>query len=49
MFSATLDYKYNSSAVGIWLAMNRVIATLASVLPACSATRLSVRQSLAYA
>jgi putative ABC transport system permease protein len=49
MFSATLDYQYNFSAVGVWLAIIVVIATLASVLPARSATRISVRQSLAYA
>jgi putative ABC transport system permease protein len=49
MFSATLDYQYNLPAVGAWLAIIVVIATLASVLPARSATCVSVRQSLAYA
>ncbi len=49
MFSATLDYQYNLTAVAVWLVIIVVIATLASVLPARSATRISVRQSLAYA
>lgn len=49
MFGATLDYAYNWSAVGIWIVIMLVIATLASMLPARSATQISVRESLAYA
>ncbi len=49
MFGATLDYAYNWQAVGIWLVIMVVISTLASVLPARGATRVSVRESLAYA
>jgi putative ABC transport system permease protein len=49
MFSANLDYRYNYSAVLIWLVVVAVISTLASILPARNATRISVRASLAYA
>jgi putative ABC transport system permease protein len=48
MFGANLDFRYDSRAVLIWLVIILVISTLASVLPARSATRVSVRQSLAY-
>jgi ABC-type lipoprotein release transport system permease subunit len=48
MFDANLDYQYNFSAVFIWLAIILLISTLASLLPARSATRISVRESLAY-
>jgi ABC-type lipoprotein release transport system permease subunit len=41
--------QYNGQAVDVWFAIIVVIAMLASVLPARSATRSSVRQSLAYA
>jgi putative ABC transport system permease protein len=49
MFSATLDFQYNWGAVGLWLVLILGIATLASVLPARNATRIRVRESLAYA
>jgi len=49
MFGATLDYQYNWSAVAIWLGIVFIISILASVLPARSAARISVRDSLAYA
>jgi putative ABC transport system permease protein len=49
MFGATLDYQYNWTAVFIWLAIVTMISVLASVLPARGATRISVRDSLAYA
>jgi putative ABC transport system permease protein len=49
MFEANLDYQYNYQAVVIWLVVILVISTLASILPARSATRISVRDSLAYA
>ncbi len=49
MFSANLDYSYNWQAVGIWLVIILIISTLASILPARSATLISVRDSLAYA
>jgi putative ABC transport system permease protein len=49
MFNIALDYQYNTTAMGIWLGMVVVIAVLASVMPARSATIISVRESLAYA
>ncbi|HXV42274.1 MAG TPA: FtsX-like permease family protein [Anaerolineae bacterium] len=48
MFDANLDYHYNFSAVFIWLVVILIISTLASILPARNATRISVRESLAY-
>jgi putative ABC transport system permease protein len=49
MFGATLDYQYNWTAVIIWLGIVIAISVLASILPARGATRISVRDSLAYA
>jgi ABC-type lipoprotein release transport system permease subunit len=49
MFGATLDYQYNWTAVFVWLLIVIVISILASILPARGATRISVRDSLAYA
>jgi putative ABC transport system permease protein len=49
MFGATLDYQYNWLAVGIWLGIVLIISILASIFPARGATRISVRDSLAYA
>jgi putative ABC transport system permease protein len=49
MFGATLDYSYNWPAVLIWLGIVMVISVLASITPARGATRISVRDSLAYA
>ena len=49
MFGATLDYQYNGLAVGTWLGIVVVVSILASILPARGATRISVRDSLAYA
>ena len=37
------------TAVFAWLAAVLLISVLASILPALSATRISVRESLAYA
>ena len=49
MFGATLDYQYNWAAVGVWFGLVIIISLLASILPARGATRISVRDSLAYA
>ncbi|HEY6074850.1 MAG TPA: FtsX-like permease family protein, partial [Anaerolineales bacterium] len=49
MFGATLDYRYSWPAILIWLGIVAIISVLASILPARSATRISVRDSLAYA
>jgi putative ABC transport system permease protein len=48
MFSIDMDYQYNVQALLIWLAVVLIISTLASIVPARNATRISVRQSLAY-
>jgi putative ABC transport system permease protein len=48
MFEANLDYQYNFGAVVAWLIVILVISVLASLLPAYNATRISVRDSLAY-
>lgn len=37
-----------AGALLIWLAIILIISTLASILPARNATRISVRESLAY-
>lgn len=49
LFGTTLDYQYNWTAVLVWLLIVILISVLASVMPARSATRISVRDSLAYA
>jgi ABC-type lipoprotein release transport system permease subunit len=49
MFGATLDFRFAWSAVGVWLVLILVISAVASILPARGATRISVRDSLAYA
>jgi len=49
LFSATLDYQYNWSAVTVWLGIIVVISVLASLFPARGAICISVRDSLAYA
>lgn len=49
MFDVALDYQYNLQAVFIWLVTVVIISILASVMPARSATTISVRESLAYA
>jgi putative ABC transport system permease protein len=49
MFGASLDYRYNWAALGIWFGIILIISVVASILPARGATRISVRDSLAYA
>jgi putative ABC transport system permease protein len=49
MFGASLDYRYNWPALGIWFGIIAIISIVASILPARGATRISVRDSLAYA
>ncbi len=48
MFSANLYYQFNGAAIVAWLVIILVISTLASIIPARNATRISVRDSLAY-
>ena len=49
LFSGSLNYQYDWTAVLAWLVVILLISTLASILPARNATRISVRESLAYA
>jgi putative ABC transport system permease protein len=49
MFDVALDYQYNWQAVLIWLVIVVILSILASIMPARSATTISVRESLAYA
>lgn len=48
MIDVELDYAFNGPAVLFWLATVITISLLASALPAMRATRVSVRESLAY-
>jgi putative ABC transport system permease protein len=48
MIEIELDYAFSGTAVLIWLLVIIVISLLASILPARQATRISVRESLAY-
>lgn len=48
MIDVELDYAFNSESVFFWLGTVLIISLLASVLPARRATRVSVRESLAY-
>jgi putative ABC transport system permease protein len=49
MLDVDLDYSYSYESVLVWLGVVLVIAALAAIVPARNATRISVRQSLAYA
>ena len=48
MIGVALDFAYDWTAVGLWLVLVLVIAAVAAVGPARRATRISVRESLAY-
>ena len=48
ILNTNLDFAFNYAAVAIWLVAIVAIATAASLFPAYSATRISVRDSLAY-
>ena len=49
LFDMTLDYQYNVTAVFTWLIAVLLISSLASIMPARSATNISVQESLTYA
>lgn len=49
MVETDLDFAFSYPAVFAWLAITLVIGALASIIPAVSASRISVRESLAYA
>ena len=48
MFGTNLEYRYDFQAALTWLIVVLVIGILSSIAPARSATKISVRQSLAY-
>ena len=48
MFSTALDFRFSASSVVIWLGLVVVLSVLASLWPALRATRVSVREALAY-
>ena len=48
MFGANLEYRYDYQSALIWLVVVIAIGALSSIGPARSATKISVRQSLAY-
>ncbi len=45
---APLNYTFSTQGTLLWLAVVLILATLASILPAWNASRLSVREVLAY-
>jgi putative ABC transport system permease protein len=48
LFRMPLDFVYSLSGMGLWLIIVVVLSALASLWPALRATRISVRESLAY-
>lgn len=48
LFSTSLPYTFSSTGVMVWLIIVAILATVASVLPAWNASRLTVREVLAY-
>ena len=46
--SAPLSYTFSLTGVLIWLVLVIVLATVASFLPAWNASRITVREVLAY-
>ncbi len=48
LFSLPFDFVYSISGVGFWLLIVVVLSALASLWPALRATRVSVREALAY-
>ncbi|MEM7127457.1 MAG: ABC transporter permease [Chloroflexota bacterium] len=48
LFSTSLPYTFSSTGVIVWLFIVAILATVASVLPAWNASRLTVREVLSY-
>ena len=48
LIEMALDFKYPAGALALWLAIILTLSALASLWPALRATRVSVRESLAY-
>jgi ABC-type lipoprotein release transport system permease subunit len=48
MLNVPLDFRYSIEGLLLWLVAVAVLSALASLWPALRATRVSVRESLAY-
>ena len=48
MFQIPLNYAFSPNGIGMWLVIVLVLSALASILPARNASRLTVRETLAY-
>ena len=48
LFEAELEFRYSVPAVAIWLVLVLVLSALSSLWPAWQASRVSVREALAY-
>lgn len=48
MFEIPLNYAFSPNGIGMWLVIVLVLAALASILPAYSASRMTVQETLAY-
>jgi putative ABC transport system permease protein len=48
IFQLPLDFSYATGAVVVWLLAVIVLSALASLWPALNATKISVREALAY-
>ena len=48
MFQIPLNYAFSPNGIGMWLLIVLVLSALASILPAWNASRLTVRETLAY-
>jgi putative ABC transport system permease protein len=48
LFETPLDFRYPMGGMGGWLAIVALLSALASLWPALRATKVSVREALAY-
>jgi putative ABC transport system permease protein len=48
MSGAPLSFRFSMAGVWLWLAIALLLSTLASLIPARKASRLTVREVLAY-
>ena len=49
MFSAALEFRFNGGSILTWFVLLLLISLTASIMPARSAAKIRVRDSLAYA
>jgi putative ABC transport system permease protein len=47
-FGTVLDFNYSFAGTGLWLGIVLTLSALASLWPAVSAARTSIREALAY-